>query len=271
MKRVPLDFDWPLNKVWKGYINPNHKPCPANCHRGMTYAAAWVEAIARFLGLMGSQAVEEPRFEEIRARGVLCPHPYFEEFSQAPRFELPRDVSEKIRAEPDQATRMRMLNAHYAVSPPKLLPFTEGIADFIAGLAGKRPQGGLLSSDTNYDIYRKLLEVAGLPEGWDTCKVCGGDALDPAVKEAYEAWKSYEPPTGEGYQLWETTSEGSPTSPVFKTMDELCAWCETNATTFGSAKTSAAEWKRMLEKDFVTHEMEGTDLQTGKPVRMVFI
>jgi hypothetical protein len=22
LKRVPLDFDCPLNKVWKGYINP---------------------------------------------------------------------------------------------------------------------------------------------------------------------------------------------------------------------------------------------------------
>lgn len=32
------------------------------------------------------------------------------------------------------------------------------------------------------------------------------------------------PPKGAGYQLWETVSEGSPISPVFKTPDELANW-----------------------------------------------
>ena len=32
------------------------------------------------------------------------------------------------------------------------------------------------------------------------------------------------PPKGEGFQLWETTTEGSPVSPVFETLDELCEW-----------------------------------------------
>lgn len=63
-----------------------------------------------------------------------------------------------------------------------------------------------------------------------------------------------EPPKGEGYQLWETTSEGSPVSPVFKTLDELCEWCEDNATTFADFKASKEEWKKMLEKDFVYHK-----------------
>lgn len=63
-----------------------------------------------------------------------------------------------------------------------------------------------------------------------------------------------EPPKGEGYQLWETTSEGGPVSPVFETLDELCKWCEENYTTFGSNKASKEEWKRMLLDDFVYHK-----------------
>lgn len=31
----------------------------------------------------------------------------------------------------------------------------------------------------------------------------------------------YEPPVGEGWQVWETVSEGSPTTPVFATREEL--------------------------------------------------
>lgn len=62
------------------------------------------------------------------------------------------------------------------------------------------------------------------------------------------------PPAGDGYQLWETTSEGSPVSPVFATLDELCEWCEKNATTFGSWKASKSEWKEMLSNDMVHHK-----------------
>lgn len=45
-----------------------------------------------------------------------------------------------------------------------------------------------------------------------------------------------------------------PVSPVFESLDELCEWCEENATTFGDFKASKEKWKEMLEKDFVCHE-----------------
>jgi hypothetical protein len=72
--------------------------------------------------------------------------------------------------------------------------------------------------------------------------------------EQFHAEEEHDPPTGDGYQLWETTSEGSPISPVFATLDELCAYAEKHCSTFGSFKTSAAEWKRMLQEDFVCHQ-----------------
>jgi len=60
-----------------------------------------------------------------------------------------------------------------------------------------------------------------------------------------------EPPKGDGYQLWETTSEGSPITPVFKTLDELCEYAETNCSTFSDFKASKEQWKRMLSKGLV--------------------
>jgi len=62
------------------------------------------------------------------------------------------------------------------------------------------------------------------------------------------------PPDGEGFQLWETTSEGSPNSPVFKTLDELCEWCAENATTFGRNKATKEQWLQMLDANFVFHK-----------------
>jgi len=82
--------------------------------------------------------------------------------------------------------------------------------------------------------------------------------MDPEVKEAYENWKSYEPPKGEGYQCWETTSEGSPISPVFKTFDELCEWLSNNLS--GVTKTFTKEdWKKALKSNLPV-----TDMSTGK-------
>jgi len=60
----------------------------------------------------------------------------------------------------------------------------------------------------------------------------------------------YNPPSGIGYQLWETTSEGSPMSPVFSTLDELCEWCEyNNASIFANDTMSKECWKAFFLRD----------------------
>lgn len=61
------------------------------------------------------------------------------------------------------------------------------------------------------------------------------------------------PPRGAGFQLWENCSEGSPISPIFKTLDELCEWAEEHATTFADFKTTKEKWKQMLLEDNVHH------------------
>ena len=60
-----------------------------------------------------------------------------------------------------------------------------------------------------------------------TCKECKGKGYKWQSKEAmryHNAWRSKEPPAGDGYQIWETVSEGSPVSPVFSTPEALATW-----------------------------------------------
>jgi len=71
---------------------------------------------------------------------------------------------------------------------------------------------------------KKIVAAAGLPPTWGQCETCAGEGIDPAVKDDHDAWTATEPPEGPGYQVWETTSEGSPISPVFTTPEELAAW-----------------------------------------------
>ena len=60
IKRVPLDFDWPLDKPWKGFVNPYREPCPeketGKCFTGATAAYKWLDSISHFISLIGREA-----------------------------------------------------------------------------------------------------------------------------------------------------------------------------------------------------------------------
>jgi len=235
LRRVPLDFAWPLGKLWDGFVNPHRRPCPEagrSCFEGYTGGERWLEALLRLLTLaaeegagVDSVADAEAWSVEFAHRGRTFPHPYLREFVLAPTF-LPAGAD---RLDP---------GAYRAVPP------TSDLARLMAALVGP------CHAMTGFDMFKlreRLLRAAKLPKEWGRCPVCGGEDVDPAVRAAYDAWSPTAPPTGEGYQLWNTTTEGHPMSPVFATLDALCAWCEPNAMTFANHRATAAEWKQMLE------------------------
>ena len=102
-------------------------------------------------------------------------------------------------------------------------------AEFVDGIAPEaRPS--FLGRDV-YSVQRALIAAAGLPERWGICPTCDGHAsLEeyPGQRDEAEAWEPIEPPTGEGWQYWETVSEGAPISPVFATAEGLSRWLQTD-------------------------------------------
>lgn len=77
---------------------------------------------------------------------------------------------------------------------------------------------------------------------WPDGEVWKGYLISDGQCDEADEWEHEEPPTGAGWQLWETTSEGSPISPVFASAEELADWCEVNATWFGSLKWNRKQW-----------------------------
>jgi hypothetical protein len=74
-----------------------------------------------------------------------------------------------------------------------------------------------------------------------------------------------------GYQLYETTSEGTPCSPVFGTLEELAAWCETGATVFASMTWTAGQWlasfrNETTDVDSLAYWSPGRELHVGDPL-----
>jgi hypothetical protein len=92
-------------------------------------------------------------------------------------------------------------------------------------------------------------------------KWAAGERPDYAGDDAPEFFWDWDggPPVAEDYmlvgvpdaacthlQLFETTSEGSPISPVFATLEALAAWAADHATTFADYHATREEWLRML-------------------------
>jgi hypothetical protein len=60
----------------------------------------------------------------------------------------------------------------------------------------------------------------------------------------------YMPPIPEGqpydYVLYETTSEGTPVSPAFSSLEELAVWCESNPGEVRDARWTREKWLEVL-------------------------
>ncbi len=209
VKRTALDFNWPLNKVWDGYVNNHYRKCP-HCHdgSGSTSAHARLTSLVRLILLSGEDTV--------RKHGIV-PHPYFNDYAVAG-------------------------STCGTVVSSDALELAEALSD-------RKLEDSIFGFDSTaaWRATAKIIAAAGLPEDWGTCKHCEGDGIDPEVREAYEAWTRTEPPTGDGWQMWETTSEGSPISPVFETPEKLARWLEANnASAFGDATASYGTWIKMI-------------------------
>jgi hypothetical protein len=213
VKRVPLDFDWPQGKVWEGYVSPaeDHPPdCEACGGRGETTARLWVGQIAHLALIADNDLNAQERGQAI--------HPWLEHSG----------------------------TVAYGTRP------SSDYREFGTGLAGR--EASFLGHDAidRFRATQKLIEAAGLdPETWGICATCEGrgENSTPEQVAAREAWVETEPPSGEGWQLWETVSEGSPASPVFDSAEALAGWCEHNATWFADMRWTREEWLRSFLND----------------------
>ena len=94
-------------------------------------------------------------------------------------------------------------------------------------------------------------------DDWD--ENCARWNTENSKKLSYSEWagerpdkRDYMPTFKDGtateYMMYETTSEGTPISPSFKTPEELASWLfENNITAFGKTTASYDGWLRIAE------------------------
>jgi len=238
LKRVLLNFDWPIYIVWKGYFNPYR---PTNCKLcdGSGYNPE-------------TKKLSDDWYTHLRNDGKEGWSKYLEQ----------EDVQALIDANrlwdftriPLTLEQEGIVKKRIASGENSWLPFNNGYIPS-AKEVNEWSKRGFGHDSLNHHI---CVEARAKRLGfYGFCKLCKGKGhywCDEKYEKLSEEWKPIDPPTGEGYQLWETTIDGSPISPVFKSLEKLCQWAAINATTFADFKATAKEWEKMLIEDNVYHQ-----------------
>lgn len=243
VRRVPVTFDWPLNKIWPGFLSPDkfdETPCP-DCKLGYSPRAEnlydlWYGKIPFDPASTGSTpwTADIPAISARAERNIADAPDYYgrgeaailreaqrlaDHFNSGWLHHLNQDDVDALIA----AGRLRDFTHTWTREngwQPKELYLPPTAAEVNEWSLSGLGHDGINASV----VIRARCEREGID---DTCPTCKGHAsleeYEGQRAEA-EAWEPTDPPKGDGWQLWETVSEGSPVSPVFATSDELAAW-----------------------------------------------
>lgn len=241
LKRVALDFNWPLEKVWRGYLNPHYAHCHDCPHcKGSGSSPMALRLKDRWYGY------EPFRPKDRGSRPFMPTHPAV--WAQAERHvnSNPGFYGTGDSAINREANRLsgffnRQWSHHLNADDVAALVKAHRLMDFThtwtpgKGWQPKSPPYVPTPEEVNvwslsnfgHDSINQWVVVAAECERLGvekTCKHCNGEGSfwdTPEDKQAADDWTPTEPPGGDGYQIWETVSEGSPISPVFATPEAL--------------------------------------------------
>lgn len=244
VRRVPLDFDWPLKKVWEGFLSPDHfdgTKCQ-DCENGYSPHAEilynlWYGRIPFDPVTTGSVpfTYDSPEVRRRAERNVSQAPDYYGTGEQAIVREGQR-LADLFNAR--WCHHLAQEDVDALVEEERLMNFThtwsreEGwqrkdpfLVPTAAEVNSWSVDGGFGHDSTNAHV---AVKARCRREGFDPiCPTCQGHvSLEayPGQREEAKKWEKTDPPTGDGWQLWETVSEGSPVSPVFSTADDLAEW-----------------------------------------------
>lgn len=290
LRRVPLDFNWPINKTWVGYINPHTwaRVACASCDRSgyapeaKLYNDQWYGNAPFDPVAYGATplTIDHPQVQAYAQRNVeRDPTYYAGPVAQAVQGEARRlfahwqnqwchhliqaDV-EALVAEgrlPEFTRRPRTEEQALILEASKSywMPAWNGYMPTADEINAWSLMGFGHDSINAWVCVEARCKREGVPLACPDCEGHGYTWPSPEAEKLCEEWENYDPPLGIGFQLWETTSEGSPITPVFQTLEDLCVYAAVYCSVSGDVKASAQKWREMLDDDFVAHVEDRAD------------
>lgn len=233
VKKVPLDFDWPINMIWKGYMNP-YRPIDCTLCDGSglnkemkKLSDDWYTHL-RTDGQKGwSGSLDQKDVQALIDAGRLM------DFTRVALTAEHRDIIKK----------------KIAAGGNSWLPFDNGYIP-TASEVNEWSHGGLRHDAINQSIcVEARAERLGINGNCFLCNGYGHYWADSKYEELWNDWERIEPPEGKGWQMWENVSEGSPMSPIFKTPEELAYWlADSSASAMGNKGATYEQWLAMINQ-----------------------
>lgn len=256
--RVPLNFNHPLNKVWDGYLNPHHEKrqaCAACAGDGGSPAYRLLHALwYRHLHSDARRMLGESSFPAplIRFALAVLDNAAFERGGNGTHggwgFHLDQgDVDALVKANRLWDFTRRPLN-------PEQATFPNG---WTKGPNGYHPTADEVNvwatRGFGHDSINAWVCVRERCRRYRVSPLCAscrgrGYVADRALSVKIARWAPTEPPTGDGYQIWETVSEGSPISPVFARPEDLARWMVEHDTSV-TRDTGCGGWMHFILSD----------------------
>lgn len=256
IRRVPLDFDWPHDKTWHGFLMPDslrETVCAACDGNGWsTHASAlqdlWYGNLPFHPVFTGSTpfTIDTPEVRAFAERNVQRSPGYYGTGETAIQREA-RRLLEHWNSQWGHHLSQEDVDA--LVAADRLRDFThthvpgEGWKPIDPPPQVTADQVNLWSlsgfghgSSNCWIVVRARCEKDGKPYKCGECDGHGSNEAYPGQRAEAEAWEPVEPPTGDGWQLWQTVSEGSPISPVFATREEFADWLCSDAYRWGASQ-----------------------------------
>lgn len=266
VRRVPLDFDWPIGKIWEGFLMPEDVSPPVcsacegegisprarflkdqwygwvpfrpeeNGSTPHTYAHPAVMAFAR-------RNVEHSpeyygtgeRWVELEARrlarlwdGSWSHHLNEADIAALVEGQRLRDLTHTY----DRETRAYVERVNPDLSP--------------AAVNAWSMQGFGHDSINCFIVVEDRCKREGSDFKCAECEGHGNIEAYPGQREAADNWERTDPPTGPGWQLWSTTTEGHPMTPVFEAPGDLASYCVGNVSVFGAEYGTIEQWMGII-------------------------
>lgn len=256
IKRVPLDFDWPMDKVWEGFLTPDrlHEEKCATCDGdggsplGRHLHARWYGNVPFDPAETGSTpyTAETPAVRAFAERNVAHSPQYYGTSERAVTREAQR-LADLFNGQ--WSHHLHQDDVDELIKHNRLHDFTHEWTKG-DGWQPKDPKPVVTAAEVNvwslagfghdaincWVVVGAACERAGDPGKCLACDGHGSTERYPGQREERDAWTATEPPVGDGWQLWSTTTEGHPMSPVFETGERLAWWMSQNDCLFARSR-----------------------------------
>lgn len=210
--RVPLDFDWPANRQWDGYVNPHNVACVPCGGSGSTNGYRRLDDVIRLL-FEGEHECDHGRV----STGYVRSPDWFASGDAVPGADY-ADLCARLAVHPDPGT----------------------------------PRDKGRHRDTYSAMHKILCSVGLDPEQWGTCPSCHGHGIPPDHRELHDTWRETDPPEGAGFQAWKCRGAECPISPVFSDVEGVVDWVLANAVDIGVGRPGTRdEWTRLARGEMV--------------------